>query len=179
MDDPDQLILRCRQDPAAFRRLFELFQERLYSFLVHLVGRQAAEDLFQEVWVRVYEAAPGYEPRGQASGWLFRIANNLAISHLRGASQERRRAAGEAGDDLPAREPDPAEQTERSEEARRVEAAIASLPQEQRQVFLLREEGGMAFKEIAESLEIPLGTALSRMNAALEKLRRQLGDVHA
>src|SRR5277367_4815230 len=110
MDETDRLILRCREDPAAFRRLVELFQDRVYSFLIHLAGRQAAEDLFQEVWLRVFQAAPRYEPRGKALSWVFRIANNLACSHHRGSSRERAQVAGEATDALASRDPEPAQE---------------------------------------------------------------------
>ncbi|MBI4248306.1 MAG: sigma-70 family RNA polymerase sigma factor, partial [Elusimicrobia bacterium] len=87
MDNDDELISCCCADSAAFRELVERYQRRIYSFLIHLVGRQAAEDLFQEVWVRVFKNAATYEPCGKAASWLFKIANNLALDYL---SKQRR-----------------------------------------------------------------------------------------
>ncbi|MBI3299062.1 MAG: sigma-70 family RNA polymerase sigma factor [Elusimicrobia bacterium] len=178
MPEADRLIQGCRQDPELFRELVGLFQARLYSFLIRLAGRQAADDLFQEVWLRVYQAAPRYEARGKAASWIFKIAHNVALQH-HGRRAKQPEAAGDALDALPSGDLDPAAAGERAETLGQVDAAIAALPFEQRQVFLLREFGGMPFKEVAELLEIPLGTALSRMNAALEKLRGRLEDFRA
>lgn len=176
----DDLIRRCAADPDAFRELVARFRARLYSFLIHLAGPQAADDVFQEVWLKVLRSAPSYEARGKAASWLFKIAHRAALDHL-----ARRSRAGEpAGlDDEAGRLSDPAPQPPAEAEARetraRLAAALASLPLEQREVFLMREYGGLAFREIAAELGVPLGTALSRMNYALGKLRISLEDYHA
>lgn len=177
--DPDRLIQACHQDPAAFRELVEMYKTRMYSFLIHLAGKEAADDLFQEVWLRVYKAAPRYEPRGKAISWLFKIANNLAIRQYGKWSREKAIPMGDALAAKPSSDPDPAQVVAAEEGHGRVQAAIQALPEEQRQVFLLRQYGDLSFKEIALELDVPLGTALSRMNAALEKLRAKLGDPHA
>lgn len=179
MADVDRLILASPKDAAAFRALVGLFRMRIYSFLIHLAGREAADDLFQEVWLRVFQAAGRYEPRGKGGSWLFKIANNVALRHIERRGRERLEPIAEGVEALPSGEPEPGRAAEQAEARRRLDAAIAGLPLEQRQVFLLREHGAVAFKEIAESLDIPLGTALSRMNAALEKLRDRLGDLRA
>lgn len=178
MDNDDELIRRCAADPEAFRELVERFQMRIYSFLIHLAGRQAAEDLFQEVWLKVFRNAASYEPRGKAISWLFKIANNLALYH------RVKRAVETVDIDIAAAwlsDPAPGPHTvlENNEKRVRLAAALKGLPFEQRQIFLMREYGEMSFKEISQSLDIPLGTALSRMNYALSKLRGALEDYHA
>src|SRR4051812_41972326 len=85
--DPDiRLMLQVRDDvQGAFEVLVERYQHRLVGILVHLVGRvEEAEDLTQEVFLRIYKARKGYRPRAKFSTWLFTIANNLALNHLRG-----------------------------------------------------------------------------------------------
>lgn len=180
MDEDDELIGRCGRDPAAFRALVERFKMRLYSFIIHLAGHDAADDIFQEVWLKVFTGADRYQARGRAASWLFKIANNACLDHLR----KRKRMGGLEGGGAPAESladpgPGPRNGLERLETRRRVREAMESLPVEQRQVVLMREFGHMPFKEIAEALDIPLGTALSRMNAALSKLRSGLEDLGA
>ena len=172
----EDLILRCSSEPGAFRELVERYKRSLYSFLTHMTGPQAADDLFQEVFVRVLRHAGKYEARGKPSSWLFKIANNLALDHL---AKERRRRADPLEEELQERrgEPGPLATLEREEVRHRVRSAVARLPADQRQVFLLREYAEMSFKEIADALNVPIGTALSRMNYALKKLRDSLGDL--
>lgn len=173
--DDDELILRCAGDPGAFRVLVGRHQARVFGFLVNLAGRDAADDLFQEVWLRVLKAAPRYQPRGLASAWLVKIARGVALNHL--ARSGRVRFDGEeAARDVPEPGPTPAAAAEGRDLRERVSVALAGLPEEQREVFLLRELGGLSFREIAEELGLPLGTVLSRMNYALRKLRKSLGD---
>ena len=84
--DPDvRLMVQVRGDVAgAFETLVERYQNRLVGILFHLVGnREEAEDLCQEVFLRIYKARKGYRPRAKFSTWLFTIANNLALNHLR------------------------------------------------------------------------------------------------
>lgn len=172
----DELILSCRHDPVAFGALIQRFQARVYGFLIRLSGRDGADDLFQEVWLKVYEGSVRYQPRGKAASWIFTIAHNTATDAARcrrlGPLDE-----GEAGLDIFAfKGPGPAAAFESAERNGRIEAAIARLPAEQRAVFLMRKQGEMSFKEISAVLGIPLGTALSRMNAALQKLRDALEE---
>jgi RNA polymerase sigma factor (sigma-70 family) len=178
MDD-DALILACRTDPEAFRALIERYQARIYSFLIRLAGREAAEDLFQETWVKVFENAHRYEARGRAASWLFKIANNLALNRWARDGRWTFASVDDAAERLADRSPQPHAALEREETRRGLAAAIEALPVEQRRVFLMREYGEMSFKEIAEALDIPLGTALSRMSYALVKLRDALGGRHA
>ncbi|MFA5138291.1 MAG: sigma-70 family RNA polymerase sigma factor [Elusimicrobiota bacterium] len=180
MDTDCELILRCRADARAFETLMERYKTRIYSFLTGLAGATLADDLFQEFWLKVYRNADRYEARGRAAGWLFRIANNVAMDGL--VRQRRGKDhvdISELGESLPDGAPTAHALAERDELRRRLDAALEQLPVEQRQIFLMREYGRMSFREISESLAIPLGTALSRMNYALEKLRSSLEDLDA
>ena len=106
--DPDvRLMLQVRDDvPGAFEILVERYQQRLLGVLAHLVGSSTeAEDLTQEVFLRVYRTRKGYRPKSKFSTWLFTIANNLALNHLRGRSRNPTTEFG-AGTSLgPASEP--------------------------------------------------------------------------
>ncbi|MDD2773904.1 MAG: sigma-70 family RNA polymerase sigma factor [Elusimicrobiales bacterium] len=176
MDSDDSLILRCSTDPAAFRELVRRYKAKLYGFLIHMAGHDAADDLFQELWLRVFKAAAHYEPRGQASSWLFKIARGVALNHLTRRGIWARTQSEDSAQDFPDPSPTPHTVLEHSDLKVRMRAALAALPREQREVFLLRESGGMSFKEIAAELDIPLGTALSRMNYALIKLKVSLRE---
>lgn len=180
MENDDDLILRCRRDPAAFRALVERYQGRIYGFLIRLAGRERADDLFQEVWLKVLKNSGRYEARGKAVSWLFKIANNAAFDDFSRQKREFSRSSQDGNiEGFIDQAPGPAAVLEQDETRRRMDAAIGGLPMEQRKVFLMRECGRMPFKEIAASLGIPLGTALSRMNYALEKLRVALEERRA
>ncbi|MHC5541827.1 RNA polymerase sigma factor, partial [Singulisphaera rosea] len=95
--DPDvRLMNQVRDDvQGAFEVLVERYQHRLVGVLIHLVGRvEEAEDLTQEVFLRIYRARKGYRPRAKFSTWLFTIANNLALNHLRGKGRNPTTALG-------------------------------------------------------------------------------------
>lgn len=180
MENDDDLILRCRFDPAAFRELVERYQGRIHGFLIRLAGRERADDLFQEVWLKVLNNSGRYAARGKPASWLFKIAHNAALDDFVKRRRDGDRLDPEGGlEGFADGAPGPAEALERDEGRLRVDAAIEGLPLEQRKVFLLREYGRMPFKDIAAELDIPLGTALSRMNYALEKLRAALEDRRA
>jgi RNA polymerase sigma-70 factor (ECF subfamily) len=155
-------------DARAYERLVRDYGDRIYRFVRRMVGDRLADDLTQEVFVRVHRSIATYEPGGSFESWLFTIANNLCVDALRRRRDERGRP------DLlePAvRVADPLEERELHSALLR---AVAELPEEQRQVFLLREEAGLPFKEIARLTECPINTALGRMHYAMEHLRNSL-----
>ena len=100
--DPDvRLMVQVRDDiPGAFETLVERYQHRLVGILFHLVGNlEEAEDLCQEVFLRIYKARKGYRPKAKFSTWLFTIANNLALNHLRGKGRNPSVAMSGVGND--------------------------------------------------------------------------------
>ena len=187
------LIRRAqRRDPAAFDALVEAYNARLYGYFYRLTGsRHDAEDLLQEVFVRLVRMIDQYEHKDRFDGWLFRVATNLARDRVRRA----RRTAGlhaqavsaEVGplDELADPAVDqPGRTVERAEQCDRLQWALGQLPEAERQVILLRHFSQMAFREIAEVMDTPLGTALARAHRGLARLRKMMtagddrGDYH-
>jgi RNA polymerase sigma-70 factor (ECF subfamily) len=163
--------------PEAFERLVRELGDRIFRFVKRLVGPQWADDVTQEVLIRVFRSIGTYQPTGRFESWIFTIANNLCIDHARKRRPEP--ALTEADEDLQAERfasgaPTPLEDLEVREERAALLKAVERLPLEQRQVFLLREEGGLSFREIADALSCPLNTALGRMHYAMENLRKAL-----
>ena len=164
-------------DTAAFELLLARHQSPLFGFLCRMVGDRAlAEDLFQETWLRVIREARRYRAEQKFNRWLFTIANRLAIDALR----RRKRWASvsvnaeETPLELPDRGPSAADETARRQTMGRIEAALTTMQPALRQVFLLRENSGQSFKEIAAMTGAPLGTVLWRMSTALKHLRKEL-----
>ncbi len=177
--DPQELEcekLLLKGDPGAIKMMLARYQRPLFSFLYHRVGdRMVAEDLLQEVFVKVWRGRSSYRRPGALAGWLFTIARNAAVDHM---AKARLRRHGVLDDSAP--EPGgPEREVESAMSRERIDAAIQALPENQREVFLMREYGGLSFAAIAKALGCPLGTALGRMRYAVLKLRKELGDLDA
>jgi RNA polymerase sigma-70 factor (ECF subfamily) len=163
--------------PEAFERLVRDYGDRIYRFVKRLAGERPAEDLTQEVFLRVHRSIESYRPEGRFESWLFTIANHLCIDHVRRRKPETSLSELDetlAPDRFASDAREPLERMEEEERRRALRDAVERLPVEQRQVFLLREEGGMSFREIAELLGCPLNTALGRMHYAMEALRKSM-----
>jgi len=177
-------------DAPAFERLFARHRRALFTYLLHDSGSRAlAEDLFQEVFLRVIRGRERYQPDGSFRAWLFTIARNASTDQRRReALRETESVNGTMNDESelrtpPAREPatrgnatDPLALSQARELRARGEAALLRLPREQREVFLLRERAGLDFRSIAEATGCELATAKSRMRYALAGLRRILSS---
>ena len=178
--DDAELIQRWqRGEAAAFEAVVRRWQEPLGRFLVRLVGRaDLAQDLCQEVFLRVYLAGPKYQEAGTFSGWLYRIALNIA----RDASRRHRLNSQPWPTIEPAaKAPTAVADCERRELIQIVEKALAELPASQREVLVLRHYEGMRFEEMARLLGVPASTLKSRFAAALQRMRvrlEQLGWSH-
>lgn len=171
----DELIRGLKDGrPEAFERLVRDFGDRIYRFVKRLSGEAAADDLTQEVFIRVHRSIDAYRPEGRFESWLFTIANNLCIDHSRWRRDHPAAAMQEIAAYGVSRARDPMEEAEDAEIRRALLAAVERLPFEQKQVFLLREEAGLSFREIAEMTGCPLNTALGRMHYAMEALRKSL-----
>lgn len=174
----DDLVTGLQAGRAeAFDRLVHEFGDRIYRFVKRLVGERSAEDLTQEVLIRVFRSIGSYRPTGRFESWLFTVANNLCIDQVRRKRPEA--AMSELDEDMGAERfvsaaPEPGASVEEDERKRALLKAVERLPVEQRQVFLLREEAGLSFREISDMLGCPLNTALGRMHYAMENLRKSL-----
>jgi len=182
-----ELMLEFQQDgtPEAFEALVARYQRPLINFFFRLLWRKdVAEDLAQEVFCRVFRHRLAYEARAKFSTYLFRIARNLWIDYCR-----RRQAAprtvplsprggdgshSSGGLAVAARTPSVTERLDRQELIGQVQEAIEDLPDDQRMVLVLSKTKGLKYAEIAEVLEIPVGTVRSRLHAAISKLRERL-----
>ncbi len=172
--ESDEAIARRIRDggPAGFDAFFARFSAQLLGFLLRMVGdRAAAEDLLQETMLRVFRGIDRYEERGNFRAWVYRIAANLAVSHLRRA---RPFAAEPEALLLQVRDEhaeDPCAGLVRAEEVSVLHDGIAALPEEQRLVLLLRTGQGLSLAEIAAALCLPEGTVKSRLHNAVVRLR--------
>ncbi len=163
-------------DMEAVAQLVERYQHRLYRYLLRLVSRPSmAEDLFQQTWLRVMERIQYYDPRRSFEGWLFAVAHNLAIDHLRRRQPEsldEPLPSGETQSDLTRSvNPGALELLLTKERADYVLDAIAELPVAFREVVTLRFEEEMKLEEIATVLAMPMGTVKTRLHRALKALR--------
>lgn len=184
MREPENEWLRAyrKGDNTALARLIEHTRRPLYGFIYKMVGAHAdADEIFQEVWIRAIRNLDHYKDKRFLS-WLFRIAHNLIIDRAR--SQQRLMSLEQAGEEgKPLREeqdpaPNPAQNLTAQDARQRIYAAIARLPPEQREVFLLRAEADLPFKEIARLQGVSINTALARMQYAVRKLRYLLEEDH-
>lgn len=183
--DPDvRLMLLAKDgDQAAFTRLVANYQDRLVGVFAHMLqSKDAAEDLAQEVFLRVYRARHGYEPTAKFSTWLFRIANNLAANLRRNAGKRKEvvLAVNDSGP-LGPRPGEkvlaeksalmPARQFDKTEMQNVVQAAIASLNETQRIAVLLHKFEEMSYADIAASLDTTPSAVKSLLSRARDNLR--------
>jgi RNA polymerase sigma-70 factor (ECF subfamily) len=176
----------------AMERLVERHGSSVYAFVRRFLGNDPiADDVYQEVWLKVIRYADRFEGRSRFTTWLFQITRNVCMDHRRstmrrkqGVSLERDGSlATDGGEGVPLRDQiaDRSASTEErvaaSEERAHVERAIAMLPEEQREVLLLREKTELTFEEIAEVSGLSPNTVKSRMRYALVNLRKALKEV--
>ena len=176
-------------EEAAYRELIRRYERPLFSLLYRMVrDRELAEDLAQETFVKALNAIESYRPEFKFSSWIFKIANNAAIDHLRrreldtlsleGSPQAETPEAIEAtalqiGD----RQESALDEVEARELGGQIEAAIAQLRPEYRSCILLRHVEGRAYEEIAEILNLPLGTVKTYIHRARNELRQALAHL--
>jgi len=179
---PDQtLIDQCLAGRReAFGQLVERYQHRLYHGLLHALGSaEDAQDIAQEAFVHAFEKLSSFKGEAAFYSWLFRIALNASVSARRktrrmSASVETRRDESglEPTDENPASEPSYAMDV--SDRQRLVRQALSELSEEFRTALVLKEMDGMSYEEIAEVIEVPLGTVRSRIHRARLELRAKL-----
>jgi RNA polymerase sigma-70 factor (ECF subfamily) len=165
---------------AAFEKVFRAWKDPVYGYVLRMVGDQAlAQDLTQDVFLRVMRSARTYDHRGRLRQWLFTIASNIVTDHLRRTKRRREvlveepaDAGAAAGQEAPAVQALEAFSSEELRES--VREAVGELPPEQRSVLLLRQYGDLTFKEIAALETCSINTALSRMRYALANLKKLL-----
>ncbi|MDZ7779271.1 MAG: sigma-70 family RNA polymerase sigma factor [Gemmatimonadota bacterium] len=186
LDDRKLAGLAARGREPAFRELLRRYERPVFSLVYRMVGdRTLAEDLAQEAFVRAFNAISSYKPSYKFSNWILKIANNHTIDYLRKkkldtvsidgsphASTDEE--VGRSRLDLPADDESPHEYVENRELGGQIEEAIGSLREEYRTAILLRHVEGYAYDEIAEIMEVPLGTVKTYIHRARGELKDRL-----
>lgn len=185
--DEAALLERCRRgDVAAFEPLVEKYRERVWRLAFHhLRDSEEAQDVAQEAFIRAWQALASFRGQSAFYTWLFRITMNVATDRAR---QRASRARALGAERVPEEEwervmIDPAagpEQTAtRAEQRARIRQALATLPEHHRTIIMLSDLEGLSYREIAEVLDIPMGTVMSRLHHARKRLRAALGPLLA
>lgn len=173
MGTESEAVRMRRGDPDAFDALLARYQNRLYRYLLRLTANPAvAQDLFQETWLKVITRIHSYDERRPFEPWLFSVARNLSIDHLRRGSPESLDEPAEGGETrasrLSADEPGPLERLLDGERHGLLERRLEELPAVYREALSLRFEEEMTFEEIAEVLSAPLHGEIPRAEGALD-----------
>lgn len=184
--DENLVAAALADDRRAFEILVRRHRRALVSHIFRLTGqREVAVDLAQEVFLKVYLSLASFDPKYRFTTWLYRIASNCAIDHLR-KKQPKTCSLQPATDDEPTpdpvrglagAQPTPHDVLRLRELHGRIESAVAALPADYRQLILLRHRQHCRYDEIARITELPLGTVKNRIFRARELLRGRLADV--
>jgi RNA polymerase sigma-70 factor (ECF subfamily) len=167
-----ELITRAQQgDRRAFGQLVRRHREGVVNVVYRMYGdANLAEDAAQEAFIRAWQNLPSYRPRSPFRNWVYRIATNAALDALR----REREAVDIDALALASSDNGPEAVVEGAERGERVRQAVLALPPASRAVLVLREYEGLSYREIAETLGIPMGTVMSRLNYARNRLRQSL-----
>ncbi|HEY7482451.1 MAG TPA: sigma-70 family RNA polymerase sigma factor [Gemmatimonadales bacterium] len=182
------LLARSGREPA-YRELVRRYERPVFALLYRMVrDRELAEDLAQETFIKALNAIDSYRPEFKFSSWIFKIANNAAIDHLRRRELDTLSLDGSPHAETPeamqatalqigARQESPLDAVEARELGGAIEAAIGRLRPEYRSCILLRHVEGRAYEEIAEILNLPLGTVKTYIHRARNELRLALAHL--
>lgn len=179
-DASDEMLMLAwtAGDVAAFEMLYGRHRASLYRFLLRQTRNPAlADEFFQDVWQRVIAAGKGWKPDAAFRTWLYRIAHNRLADHWR--AMQYRPAAPEDADQRTAAVADPSDperELSEFEQRRQLQLAIETLPEEQREVVLLRLEQELSLEEIGQITGVGRETVKSRLRYALDKLRQRLHE---
>ena len=174
LPQPDHLLLRKAQkgDERAFQTILETYEGPVYNYVLRMVGDRAlAEDLTQEIFLRIYQGLAGFSLRCRFTTWLFQVAKNRVLDELR--ARERKPQSVVTLDDLPPLEVVDAP-PERVEAIDAVWRAVALLNPDLKMALLLRDVVGLSYTEIADALEITLATVKWRIFKAREEVQLAL-----
>ncbi len=176
INDKDSQLMRAyaKGDSAAFEVLYRKHKDALFRFFLRQCGNQAlAEELYQDVWLRVIKARGSYEKKAKFTTWLYRIAHNILIDYFRKPqSQTDDESDAENIPDNAANDPEVI--LSGQEKIERFRVQLKNLPKEQLEVFLLKEESGLSLEEIALTVGESKETVKSRLRYAVKKLRQAL-----
>ena len=175
------LIARCKKgDREAFNELIKLYESRVYNFAFRLCGKyDEANDVASETFIRLYNSLGNFRGDSSFITWLFRIATNVYLDERKRQRARPSQSLDEVMEleensitkQLEDRGPQPHELAELSERSRILQQAISSLPDYQRMMIVMYHTEGQSYEQIAEALDMPIGTVKSRLNRARISLR--------
>jgi RNA polymerase sigma-70 factor (ECF subfamily) len=187
-DDDLTLVRRAQQgDRKAFRALFDKYHRRVFAVALGVVKNpQDAHDIVQDAFIKVHRHLPTFQGASSFYTWLYRIAMNLSIDHIRRKKAARQvdfddalrrdNDAEDPGHLIPSLQADPGKTQSRKELSQQIQGALGTLPEIHRKVILLREVEGLSYEEIATVMKVPKGTIMSRLFHARRKMQAALAD---
>lgn len=182
-DTDEALMLRYRAgDATAFERLYARHKGPLFRYFKRQCEAMVAEELFQDVWMRLVKARATYKVEAKFTTYLYRIAHNRLVDHYR--SRDRRKEvsleteedSGQPLDPVASAAQQPDAVAARTEQVAQFAVALAALPAEQREAFVLREESGLSLDEIAATTDVGRETTKSRLRYAVSRLRAAMKE---
>lgn len=178
-----ELIRECLAgNRKAYRTLLVRYQDIVFNYCKRMIRDPGqAEDIAQEAFVRTLTRLDRYDERYTFSAWIFKIATNLCIDHLRKSKriaysldQDIESRDGSFRREMASKEPDPTARVQAGEQMQLLNEAIAELPEHYRSILLLRHQEEMSYEEIAQTLDLPIGTVKIRIHRAREQIKRRL-----
>ena len=185
----DEQLLAAYQggDDAAFAQLVKRYEKALYNFLLRFLGKRAlAEDVFQETFLQVHVSADRFDLSRRFRPWLYTIASNKARDLLRSSARrpamqltgtEDQDGDGQLWEMLVRDETTPDAMLEKKQQADLVRKAVADMPERLREILIMAYFDQLSYKEMAEALEVPLGTVKSRLHSAVAHFGRQYNEM--
>lgn len=177
-----ELMMRVKEgDEEAFRQIVEKYQKSIMNLCFQYTGNQQdAEELAQDVFIRVYRAAPSYEPRAQLSTYLYRIAVNLSLNRLRARRNKRLvpfdfLRKGDHYNPISQENKNPDTLMEQKEKQQMIWDAIHALPGNQQTALILKRFQGLSYEEIAKVMHCTVSSVESRLHRAKKNLQKKLG----
>jgi RNA polymerase sigma-70 factor, ECF subfamily len=177
--DRDLVATAVSGTEGSFEELVRRYQRPISAYVYRMVGNyESALDLTQEIFIKVYNSLDRYRSEFKFSTWIYKIAHNAAVDHLRRtATREQSLVVGPEGDqfDLPieSSRPSPEQESERRERRVEIETVVRTLPSNYRELIILRHSQDLSYEEIVEVTGLPLGTVKNRLFRAREMMRQQ------
>jgi RNA polymerase sigma-70 factor, ECF subfamily len=182
VSDRELVAIAVNGFDGSFEELVRRYQRPISAYVYRMVGNyESALDLTQEIFIKVYNSLNRYRAEFKFSTWIYKIAHNAAVDHLRrSATREQSLVIGPEGDsfDLPLESArlSPEQESERKERRGEIEAVVRALPANYRELIILRHSQDLSYEEIVEVTGLPLGTVKNRLFRAREMMRQQFVD---